>query len=353
MTLSTASRFLKNSVAAAIVAAMSLALAACDSLIYDGEGDCTVHYRLSFRYTKNILNADAFASQVTDINVAVYDKQGNMVAYKTDTRALSEENDYFMEIDILPGTYDIIAWCEGQSNIENAVSFNLLGQEPGDMMTRSGAELTLGGTSGQPTFSSDINRLYYGSLTDVEFPDSYGIVNIQPIPLTKDTNHITLQLQNMNGQPIDSDLFTFELQGANSCLDWQNNLVGTMQFNYTPWSVEQTYTPAISALPASRADSGVPSGIQAEFTTGRIMADVAQQMTVRKAGSGETILTFPLVKYLLLVRGKYEEATSSQDYLDRYDDFTLVFFIDESFTWIKSRVYINGWRVVPPQDENI
>lgn len=351
MTLSTAGRLFRKSLIATVVSAIAVAFAACDSLIYDGEGDCSVHYRLSFRYSKNILNADAFASQVTRVNVAVYDKQGNMVLYKSDTRQLTTENDYYLDVELLPGTYDIIAWCEGKSIIEDAISFDLQGQTPGDAITASGATLTVGGTPALPVVKSDINRLYYGILTDVEFPDTYGTVDITPIPLVKDTNHITLQLQNLNGMALDPSMFTFELQGANSQLDWQNNLVGNKQFNYNPWSVERTFTPELALPGSSRAD--IPSGLQAEFTTGRILADVPQQLTVRLAGSGEMVLTFPLVEYLLLVRGKYEQAASDQDYLDRYDDFSLVFFIDDSFTWVKSRIYINGWRVVPPQNEEI
>ena len=40
----------------AIIACASL-LYACDGLIYDGEGDCSVNYRVKFRYDYNILNS--------------------------------------------------------------------------------------------------------------------------------------------------------------------------------------------------------------------------------------------------------------------------------------------------------
>ncbi len=354
MILSTAGRLLRNSVITMVISAIAVALSGCDSLIYDGEGDCSVHYRLSFRYSKNILNADAFASQVTDVTVAVYDKQGRMVCRRTESRQPTTDNNFYIEVDLLPGTYDIIAWCQGRSIVEDAISFALQGQDAGDAITSSGAVLPVGGTTGNPVVNNDINRLYYGMLTDVEFPDTYGTVDIEPIQLIKDTNHITVQLQNMDGKPLDPEAVVFELEGANSSLNWQNALTGSQRFTYRPWSVISTTSSITSALAGSRvvADE-VPSGLQAEFTTGRIMADVPQQMTIRQRSSGETILTFPLVKYLLLVRGYYEQATSDQDYLDRYDDFTMVFFVDEGYTWINSRIYINGWRIVPPQDEHL
>lgn len=354
MTLSTAGRLIRKSLLATVLSAFAVAFAACDSLIYDGEGDCSVHYRLSFRYSKNILNADAFASQVTDVNVAVYDKQGNMVCHKTESRQLTTDNDFFIDVDLLPGIYDIVAWCEGRSIVENAIAFDIQGLNPGDAITASGAILPVGGTPALPEVKNDINRLYYGMLTDVEFPDTYGVVDIEPIPLTRDTHHITVQLQNMDGKLLDPDAVTFELEGANSVLDWQNTIVGNKRFNYRPWSVRSTSADINTAGIGTRADANnIPSGIQAEFTTGRIMADKPQQMTIRQRGSGETILTFPLVEYLLMVRGYYQQAISDQDYLDRYDDFTLVFFIDEGYAWLKNRIYINGWRVVLQHDEHL
>lgn len=352
MTLFIAGGMLKRIVLVMVASTLTACFSSCDSMFHDGEGDCAVHYRLSFRYTKNILNSDAFSSQVSAVNVAIYDKQGNMVYSKSDTRALSPENDYYLDVDVRPGTYDIIAWCEGESIVDDAISFELQGQSVGDRITASGAKLPMSGTSAQPVIDSDIKGLYYGSLTDVEFPNTYGTVDITPVQLVKDTNHITLQLQNMDGKPLDNTTFTFELEGANSSLDWQNKLTGNQAFNYNPWSVEPTYTLETSPTNAeSRAD--VPSGIQADFTTGRIMAGVPQQLTVRNALTGELVLTFPLVKYLLLVRGKYDKATSDQDYLDRYDNYTLVFFLEKGFVWDKSHIYINGWRVVPPQDEHL
>ena len=47
----------------AVIACTSM-LYACDSLIYDDEGDCSVNYRVKFRYDYNMKFADAFAHEV-------------------------------------------------------------------------------------------------------------------------------------------------------------------------------------------------------------------------------------------------------------------------------------------------
>lgn len=351
MKLPNTSRLIKKGIFLSSIASLSMVLASCDSMIYDDQGDCSVHYRVSFRYTKNILNTDAFGSQVTQINVAIYDKNGKMVLHKTEERSLTPDNNYYMDVDILPGTYDILAWCEGKSAIPDATSFLLSGQSLQSTMTESGAQLTLSAGNGGQYSDKDINRLYYGFSRNVEFIDSYGVVNVEPVYLTKDTNHIIITLQNVDDSEIDPDNISFELSGQNSQLDWQNNLVGDEKFTYYPWS-KKSISSTVEEL-SVRSDNDIPNGVIAELTTGRIMADVDQTLTIKRVDTGETIFSIPLVEYLLLVRSNYEQATSNQDYLDRYDDFTMVFFMQDGYNWVKSRILINGWRVVPPQNGSL
>lgn len=56
----------------AIIACASL-LYACDGLIYDGEGDCSVNYRVKFRYDYNMKFADAFAHEVNVVTLYLLD----------------------------------------------------------------------------------------------------------------------------------------------------------------------------------------------------------------------------------------------------------------------------------------
>ena len=52
----------------AVIACTSM-LYACDSLIYDDEGDCSVNYRVKFRYDYNMKFADAFAHEVNVVTL--------------------------------------------------------------------------------------------------------------------------------------------------------------------------------------------------------------------------------------------------------------------------------------------
>lgn len=331
----------------AVLAISAMTLSSCDSVIYNGEGDCDPRYSLCFKFTKNMLNTDAFGSQVTDLHVAVYDKQGNLLFTKSDTRMPTEENEYRMPVDLKPGSYDIIAWCEGKPIASDAVSFTLRGQAAYDHISTSGAFFEPLGMPGNRYFQSDLTPLYYGRIQDVTCSEKdYGDIALPAIPLTKDTNYITVMLQNLGGQPLEPDMLTFTVTGANSELDWKNDLTATeTEFDYHPWFTEAVHA---SEGNESRAND-MPNGVKAEFTTSRLLADREQRLIVTLKEDGSEIINIPLIEYLLLVRGNYQQASSNQDYLDRYDGYSLVFFIDENHQWIKARVLINGWRVVPPQ----
>ena len=55
-----------------------------------------------------------------------------------------------------------------------------------------------------------------------------------------------------------------------------------------------------------------------------------------------------------MVKGEYNRAMTDQDYLDRKDSYTMMFFVDADRNWyIAGGVYINGWRIVPPQDVDL
>ena len=62
-----------------VVALLLLPLVSCSDWIYDEEGDCTVYYRLRFRYDMNLKWADAFAKEVTSVHVYAFDESGVLV----------------------------------------------------------------------------------------------------------------------------------------------------------------------------------------------------------------------------------------------------------------------------------
>lgn len=329
----------------------AMALASCDSAIYDKEGDCEPRYALSFRFTKNVLNADAFGPQVTDIHVAVYDPDGKLILSQSEHRDPTVENDYRMPLDLQAGSYDIIAWCEGPAMTQGAVHFTLAGQEPGDDIFSSAAFFNPQGS--QQTgyrFADDLVPLFYGRAVGITCNASdQGDITFPPIYLTKDTNVITVMLQNIGGQPLDPYMLDFAISAENSMLNSANSLTASeIEFQYLPW--DKT---ALKATLTDGDSSDTPDGVKTEFTTSRLLADHEQRLTVTRKDTGDRIIDIPLIEYLLLVRSNYQQAQTEQDYLDMVDAYSLVFFIGDNYEWMKSRILINGWRVVPPQSGTI
>lgn len=335
-----------------LLALIALGAASCDSAIYDDEGDCTVHYRVGFRYTKNMLGGDAFGPQVTRVHLYVFDAQGALAARRSVDRQPTEENGFFIEVDVPPGKYDLLAWCEGESPIAGAASFVIGGGETPAAIGDIGAVLPLQGDAPALYSDRDLTRLYHGMASGVDFPDTYGPVEIGPVYLTRDTKHLSVLLQNTDGSPIGRDEFTFAVEAANNELDCRNDVVSQTPFSYLPWSTELTSATFDRNDPeAQRTSSRVQTeanGLLAELTTGRLVAGRTPKLVVRN-GEGEEVIRIDLIRYLLLVKSKYEGASSDQLYLDCYDDYTMMFFI-ENGTWAKARIYINNWRIVPPQD---
>ena len=83
----------------------------------------------------------------------------------------------------------------------------------------------------------------------------------------------------------------------------------------------------------------------AELTIGRMRASESPILHIKSRETGEDVFRIPLADYALLVKGYYRESMSDQEYLDRQDEYTMAFFLDEG-EWASSVIYINSWRVV-------
>lgn len=324
-----------------------LSVTSCHDLFKEGLQECSADYRLRFSYTLNVLNADAFASQVSVIHLYAYDESGKLVWSATETRQLSDINDFEMKVKLPKGRYSLYAWCEGKSPDEDCIQFQINGCQAGDYYTETTASFNpLNNGKGSLYINKDLTPLFYGHLDNIEI-EEYTIepVQLPVMKLTKDTNHISVTLQQIDGLQIDSELFTFSLEGNNNILNWKNiPSDNSAKFDYLPCFIRSLTT---------SSDTNIISGVQTIFSTGRLMEDKEQILTVREKETGREVLRIGLIECLMLVRNKYQYATSSQDYLDRCDDYSIVFFIGEGYEWIKTKIFINGWRVVPPQSSEL
>ncbi len=336
------------------VLAAVMSLGSCDRMIYDRGGDCSVSYRVRFRYDYNMKWADAFGHEVECVTLYVIDSGGNVVWIGSESGSALAEEGYVMSVDVAPGRYSLLAWC----GTRDKGSFDILGtRSDGD----GRPEMPVPGTSrvedltctmvckwdvGQnggvevPYVDSDIDRLYYGYSEDVEFSPEPGIHTVT-LPLVKNTNSVRVVLQHISGEPVDKDMFTFRIISDNGKMDWDNSLVGDEIMTYYAWHVDG----AVSDVRETRSGAVMNTAV-AQLTTGRLVKGHEARLTVTNNETGMDVLSVPLVDLALLVKGNYGKVMDDQEYLDRQDEYNLVFFLDEGNRWVSSSIYINSWRIV-------
>ena len=321
--------------------AAALASSSCENgLIFEGEGDCGVYYRIRFKYDYNIKFADAFANEVNSVALYVFDENGVLVEKiaATDKEVLSSET-FEIPIEIAPGNYTLMAW----GGLMNEESFDLLADAKTaetrleDMQVKM---LRQYDESGNASVSDDLLPLFHGSMplnvTDV--PGTYT----ETMSLMKNTNVIRILLHELSGHEIDADAFIFEIKDDNGLYGWDNALLDDEMITYSAWS-QSTGTAEINDVEVKAVNS--VSVALAELTIGRMRAGDSPVLYIRNRESGEDVFRIPLADYALLVKGNYREGMGDQEYLDRQDEYTMTFFLDEG-EWVSSVIYINSWRIV-------
>ena len=311
----------------------------CSGLIYEDEGDCDVSYRVKFRYDMNMKFADAFAHEVHSVTLYVLDEDGGIVWSKTESGDALAVEGYSMEVDVPAGKYGLLAWCDADEykswTFPQAKVRNDLGCALNHKSDADGSAYTDG----------RIDDLYYGYLDDADFTADEGTVMVT-LPLMKNTNNFKVVLQHLSGKPVDKDKFEFFITDDNCKMDWDNSLIPCDNVTYRAWSVSSG-----SAEVGTRSATESFGVALAELTTGRLVMGHKPRLHIRNKETSTTVLSVPLLDYALLVKGRYNEAIPDQEYLDRQDDYNMVFFLDKNENWANSFIYINSWKVVLQNEE--
>lgn len=311
-----------------------------DGLIFDGEGDCGVYYRIRFKYDYNIKFADAFANEVNSVALYIFDQNNTLVdnITTTDKQALASGS-FEIPLELEPGRYTLLAW----GGLMNEESFDLLADVEVGKTKLEEMQVKMHrnhNDNGEAYLSDDILPLFHGTLP-LEVVDKPGTYT-ETMSLVKDTNSIRILLHEMSGHDVDADKFRFEIRDSNGLYDWDNTLLDDDDITYSAWY--QTTGSAEMEEYATRTVTEVNVAL-AELTIGRMRADNSPILHIVSRETGEDVVRLPLADYALLVKGYYRESMSDQEYLDRQDEYSLTLFLDEG-EWVSSMIYINSWRVV-------
>ena len=319
---------------------LSFLLAGCESL-YDGEEDCPVRYHVAFRFTNNILEADAFASQVKSVSLFVFDRQGGLVTAKSESGGRLARPGYTMTVDVKPGTYDLVAWCglaDGGTFVLNGGTTPATREEARTRLERERA------ADGTAVSAKALTPLFHAQAAAVDFPaDTWGDTLVCTMDLTKDTNTIRIILSNYNAQPIDPDDFTFAIAEENGLLGCDNMPLADEAVTYTEWTKKSMDEPRQED---TRTVIDAISSMIAEIDMSRLMADRGTRLVIRAKGHDDPVLSLPLIQLLLYAKGEARSQMSDQRYLDCQDEYNLIFYINEDKGWyMDAGIYVNGWHM--------
>ena len=329
---------LRNKLVTAIIALACLC-SCTRQLIFEGEGDCGIYYRIRFKYDYNIKFADAFANEVNSVALYVFDENDILVEEiaTTDKDALSSGT-FEIPIELEPGSYTLLAW----GGLMDEESFDMLADTKTGVTKLEELQVRMHRQyeDGKAKVSEDLLPLYHGSMS-LEVKDVPGTYT-ETMSLMKNTNVIRVLLHEISGHDIDAEKFIFEINDDNGLYGWDNALLDDEMITYSAWS-QSTGTADMSDVEVKAVTSATVA--LAELTIGRMRAGDSPVLHIRSRETGEDVFRIPVADYALLVKGNYREKMGDQEYLDRQDEYTMTFFLDGG-EWVSSVIYINSWRVV-------
>lgn len=319
--------------ALSMVAIVAMSASCTRKLIFEYEGDCGVYYNIRFKYDYNIKFANAFANEVNSVALYVFDQSQTLVntIVTTDKEELSKDN-FEIQLELTPGHYTLLSW----SGLMNEESFDLLPEAEIGKTTLQEMKVRMHRTNAVQ--QSDLKPLYHGMLS-LDVTDQPGTYT-QTISLMKNTNVIRLLLHEMSGHPMSSDQFAFEITDKNGLYNYDNSRLDDEAITYKPWHTDSIFAQTEEASRATAINA-----VLAELTIGRMSADSSPILTVKSTQTGATVLRIPIADYALLVKGNYRAGMGDQEYLDRQDEYSMTFFLEEG-EWVSSMIMINSWRVV-------
>lgn len=328
--------------ALAAAALCVLTLGGC-GMINDDLPACRTEFRLQFVDDYNMKYSDAFAREVKSVSVWVFDSRtGAPVMHTSRSGAALAEDGFYIPLELEPGEYDFHVWggLEGQSD------FTVESENPGSIQE---LKMRLNATRAL-SVGKDIGPLFHGLLMrqSLVYDPDHDKVQTLTVPLVKDTHGLKVLLTSRDGSSLALDGYRMELRHSNSRLDWDNSWMAADDVVHTPWS----WTAADAVMPDGQGGLTTveSAALIGEITTPRLFADKDARLVITRLSDNTDVINIPLIDYLKLVKGFYNKTMPDQEYLDRTDEWSLQFILDQNGTWnTGGMIYINNWAVVPPQ----
>lgn len=287
------------------------------SWVDDDRSDCPTGCWLKLSYTRNMLDVDAASTQVKDVTLFVFDKDGTCLRREEVDSATLHRNECMVRVPSLPaGEYDFLVWAGmADSQYQYApTSLSLVRNEAGE-------------------HSGQLSSLFHGRVDHLPISDEYTVFRLS---LTKNTNLLSCILQSQSAGPLNIDEFRLELSARNGLMDHWNAPIDSVSTCYLPFMQEA-------------ADLEKLQAVHAGMNTLRLMENDDTRLRLIYLPGRDTLFNIPLTDYLLLSRNIDHREMPAQEYLDRQDRYNLIFFLsgtdDEEKPYVCLQMEVNGWNI--------
>ncbi|GEM_PF-2524876 len=272
--------------------------------INEDDDDCFTGVYLTFIYEKNMSWTDLFSGQVNELILNIYDRDSGDFIQTRRASYMELENGNTLWLPLAKGNYQITVWG-GDAQIESHYELN---------STDNLNDFRLNVIDvNEKNFCS----LYYGSLTY----EQNTAVMYEDVALVKNTNDIHVIIKRSPDSTVSTLYPNMLITANNGSYNGLNEPVSTDFLNYQP---------QYKRLP--------DDSWQADFTVLRLLHELDITLDI---GWGESFQkSCDLVSEILM---QHPDIISNDD-LDRQDEYTLTFEIDEESNTL-TLISVNDWVV--------
>ena len=108
-----------------LLTVLGATMVSCSNILDEEDVDCSVEYRVKFKYDHNMKFADAFANEVRSVTLYAFDQNGKFVYQRTEQGDILGEDGYSMPVEVEAGDYRFITWAglEGEESFSVPVYY--------------------------------------------------------------------------------------------------------------------------------------------------------------------------------------------------------------------------------------
>lgn len=337
-----------------LITVLAGAIASCDSILDFDEGDCSTEYRIKFKYDYNMKGVDAFAKEVKTVTLYAFDENGKFVYQRTEEGERLADENFSMKVDITPGNYELVTWA-GLDDQSFAIPLLTPGSSKREDLTvltkRNINETGSQNEEGSYIVKHNLPSLFHGRVVKQAFTRAQQNT-VTTVSLVKNTNNIRIVIAQVNqhpGQPvtraIDKNRFSYAIYDDNGFMNYDNTLLKDNLLTYLPFVTEDSSIKTRAFSSDNTTESEYPAAI-AEISVARLLETQTPQLKIIDRETGKELLpNNSLIGYLSLLKQQNLIHMPIQEYLDREDNFGMIFFVDENLTLLMSVIQINDWIV--------